>query len=63
MRLDPYINADTMNPFQHGKCSSPTTRARPTDLGHYERLSTSRPRKSNATTGSIYQSVLAVERR
>jgi len=58
-KLDPYINVDpgTMNPFQPVRCSSPTTRARPTSISvHYERfVDVALTRRSNATTGSIYQ--------
>ena len=33
-KLDPYLNVDpgTMNPFQHGRSSSPTTAPRPTSI-------------------------------
>ncbi len=65
-KLDPYINVDpgTMNPFQHGEVFVTDDGGETDlDLGHYERF-TDVPlnRKSNATTGSIYQSVLAKER-
>ncbi len=66
-KLDPYINVDpgTMNPFQHGEvfvthdgCETDL------DLGHYERfVGTNTNRLSNVTTGSIYQAVIAKERR
>jgi CTP synthase len=66
-KLDPYINVDpgTMNPFEHGEVFV-TDDAGETDLdlGHYERfIDESLSRASNATTGSIYQAVLAAERR
>lgn len=66
-KLDPYINVDpgTMNPFQHGEVFV-TDDGGETDLdiGHYERfVDVPLSRKSNATTGSIYQAVLAKERR
>jgi len=66
-KLDPYINVDpgTMNPFQHGEVFVTDDGGETDlDLGHYERF-TDVPlnRRSNATTGSIYQSVLAKERR
>jgi CTP synthase len=65
-KLDPYINVDpgTMNPFQHGEVFVTDDGGETDlDLGHYERF-TDVPlnRRSNATTGSIYQSVLAKER-
>jgi CTP synthase len=66
-KLDPYINVDpgTMNPFEHGEVFV-TDDAGETDLdlGHYERfIDENLSRASNATTGSIYQAVLAAERR
>ena len=66
-KLDPYINIDpgTMNPFEHGEVFV-TDDAGETDLdlGHYERfIDENLHRDSNATTGSIYQSVIAKERR
>ena len=66
-KLDPYINVDpgTMNPFQHGEVFVTDDGGETDlDLGHYERF-TDVPlnRRSNATTGSIYQAVLAKERR
>ncbi len=66
-KLDPYINVDpgTMNPFEHGEVFVTDDGGETDlDLGHYERF-VGRPltRESNATTGSIYQSVLAAERR
>jgi CTP synthase len=66
-KLDPYINVDpgTMNPFQHGEvfvtddgCETDL------DLGHYERfIDESLYRDSNVTTGAIYSTVIAAERR
>jgi CTP synthase len=65
-KLDPYINVDpgTMNPFQHGEVFVTDDGGETDlDLGHYERfVDVPLNRKSNATTGSIYQSVLAKER-
>src|SRR5207248_785777 len=62
-KLDPYINVDpgTMNPFQHGEVFVTDDKGETDlDLGHYERfVDVALTRKSNATTGSIYQSVLA----
>ncbi|HZJ25993.1 MAG TPA: CTP synthase, partial [Acidimicrobiia bacterium] len=66
-KLDPYINVDpgTMNPFQHGEVFVTDDGGETDlDLGHYERfIDVPLNRKSNATTGSIYQAVLAKERR
>ncbi|MGH9025179.1 MAG: CTP synthase, partial [Acidimicrobiia bacterium] len=65
-KLDPYINVDpgTMNPFQHGEVFVTDDGGETDlDLGHYERfVDVALNRKSNATTGSIYQGVLAKER-
>jgi CTP synthase len=66
-KLDPYINVDpgTMNPFQHGEVFVTEDGGETDlDLGHYERfVDVPLTQKSNATTGSIYQDVLAKERR
>src|SRR4029079_14009160 len=66
-KLDPYINVDpgTMNPFEHGEVFVTDDGGETDlDLGHYELFVDCRlTRDSNATTGSIYQSVLAAERR
>ena len=66
-KLDPYINVDpgTMNPFEHGEVFVTDDGGETDlDLGHYERfIDENLTRLSNATTGSIYQSVLAAERR
>jgi CTP synthase len=66
-KLDPYINVDpgTMNPFQHGEVFVTDDKGETDlDLGHYERfVDVALTRRSNATTGSIYQAVLAKERR
>ena len=68
IKLDPYINVDpgTMSPFQHGEVFV-THDGTETDLdvGHYERfVRTARGgRHSNYTTGRIYESVIAKERR
>ena len=66
-KLDPYINVDpgTMNPFEHGEVFV-TEDGGETDLGlgHYERFIDENLHKgSNATTGRIYSSVIAKERR
>ena len=65
-KLDPYINVDpgTMNPFEHGEVFV-TDDGGETDLalGHYERfIDENLTRDSNATTGSIYSTVIASER-
>jgi CTP synthase len=66
-KLDPYINVDpgTMNPFQHGEVFVTDDGGETDlDLGHYERfVDVPLTKKSNATTGSIYEEVLAKERR
>jgi len=67
MKLDPYLNVDpgTMSPFQHGEVfvTDDGTEA-DLDLGHYERfVRTTTGRYSNFTTGRIYGSVIAKERR
>jgi CTP synthase len=66
-KLDPYINVDpgTMNPFQHGEVFVTEDGAETDlDLGHYERF-TNAPisKKSNFTTGQVYDSVISKERR
>lgn len=66
-KLDPYINVDpgTMNPFQHGEVFV-TEDGTETDLdiGHYERfLDVNLNRIANVTTGQVYSSVIARERR
>jgi CTP synthase len=66
-KLDPYLNVDpgTMNPFQHGEVFV-TDDGTETDLdvGHYERfLDTPLKGSANVTTGQIYSSVIAKERR
>ena len=66
-KLDPYINVDpgTMNPFEHGEVFVTDDGGETDlDLGHYERfIDENLTKDSNATTGSIYQHVLAAERR
>lgn len=66
-KLDPYLNVDpgTMNPFQHGEVFV-TEDGTETDLdiGHYERfLDTFLDESANVTTGQVYSSVIARERR
>jgi CTP synthase len=66
-KLDPYLNVDpgTMNPFEHGEVYVTDDGGEADlDLGHYERfVDENLSRASNATTGSIYSSVIAAERR
>jgi CTP synthase len=66
-KLDPYINVDpgTMNPFEHGEVFVTDDGGETDlDLGHYERfIDEPLTKGSNATTGSIYQMVIANERR
>src|SRR5579862_5317645 len=66
-KLDPYLNIDpgTMNPFEHGEVYV-TDDGTETDLdvGHYERfLDTNLQGEANVTTGQIYSTVIANERR
>jgi CTP synthase len=67
MKCDPYINVDpgTMSPYQHGEVYVTDDGAETDlDLGHYERFTHCRTsRESNVTTGKIYGSVIAKERR
>lgn len=66
-KLDPYINVDpgTMSPYQHGEVYVTEDGAETDlDLGHYERfIDEDLNRFSNLTTGKVYQSILAKERR
>lgn len=66
-KLDPYINVDpgTMNPFQHGEVFVTDDGAETDlDLGHYERyLNVPMSHKNNTTSGAIYNTVIARERR
>jgi CTP synthase len=66
-KLDPYLNVDpgTMNPFQHGEVFV-TEDGSETDLdiGHYERfLDVDLHGSANVTTGQVYSTVIAKERR
>jgi len=67
MKLDPYINVDpgTMNPYEHGEVFVTDDGAETDlDLGHYQRFTNANlSRKSNVTTGGIYDSVIRKERR
>ncbi|WP_028660730.1 CTP synthase [Nocardioides insulae] len=66
-KLDPYLNVDpgTMNPFQHGEVFVTEDGAETDlDIGHYERfLDTDLSGKANVTTGQVYSTVIAKERR
>ena len=67
LKLDPYINVDpgTMSPFQHGEVFV-TDDGSETDLdiGLYERfLDTDLLGSANVTTGQVYSTVIAKERR
>jgi CTP synthase len=66
-KLDPYLNVDpgTMNPFQHGEVFVTEDGAETDlDVGHYERfLDRSLHGRANVTTGQVYSSVIAKERR
>ncbi|MGI8976000.1 MAG: CTP synthase [Thermomicrobiales bacterium] len=67
MKLDPYLNVDpgTMSPYQHGEVFVTDDGAETDlDLGHYERFTDENlSRASNVTTGQVYSSVIAKERR
>lgn len=67
LKMDPYINVDpgTMSPFQHGEVYVTDDGAEADlDLGHYERyVSTTMTKINNCTTGQIYETVIAKERR
>ena len=66
-KLDPYINVDpgTMNPGEHGEVFVTEDGGETDlDLGHYERfIDENLSKRSNTTTGGIYSSVIAKERR
>ncbi|WP_052850107.1 CTP synthase [Streptomyces avicenniae] len=66
-KLDPYLNVDpgTMNPFQHGEVFVTDDGAETDlDIGHYERfLDVNLDGSANVTTGQIYSTVIAKERR
>src|SRR2546429_5849171 len=66
-KFDPYLNVDpgTMNPFEHGEVFVLDDGAETDlDLGHYERFTDENlGRESNVTTGAVYQTVIAKERR
>ena len=66
-KLDPYLNVDpgTMSPYQHGEVYVTDDGAETDlDLGHYERFTGVPARKAdNVTTGRLYSTVIARERR
>ena len=66
-KFDPYLNVDpgTMSPFQHGEVFVTDDGAETDlDLGHYERFTHSKlSRDNNWTTGRIYETIIAKERR
>jgi len=66
-KLDPYLNVDpgTMSPYQHGEVFVTQDGAETDlDLGHYERfIDVDLTTASSVTTGQIYSSVIARERR
>ena len=66
-KFDPYLNVDpgTMNPYQHGEVYVLDDGAETDlDLGHYERFTHCRlSRKNNLTSGQIYETIIAQERR
>ena len=69
VKIDPYLNSDagTMNPFQHGEVFVTRDGAETDlDLGNYERflgIDLNQCGYSNFTTGSVYNAVIAKERR
>ncbi len=66
-KLDPYLNVDpgTMSPYQHGEVFVTQDGAETDlDLGHYERfIGAELTQASNVTSGQVYYSVIARERR
>jgi CTP synthase len=66
-KLDPYINVDpgTMSPYQHGEVFVTQDGAETDlDLGHYERfIDVNLTTASSVTSGQIYSSIIAKERR
>lgn len=66
-KIDPYLNVDpgTMSPFQHGEVFvTEDGHEGDLDLGHYERfIDENLTCESNFTQGSIYQTLIARERR
>lgn len=66
-KLDPYLNVDpgTMSPFEHGEVFvTEDGTETDLDLGHYERfLDLNLSQNANVTTGKVYSTVIARERR
>ena len=66
-KLDPYLNVDpgTMSPYQHGEVFVTQDGAETDlDLGNYERfIDINLTADSNVTSGQVYSSVIAKERR
>ena len=66
-KFDPYLNIDpgTMSPYQHGEVFVTDDGAEADlDLGHYERfIDINLGKHSTVTSGRVYQTVLAKERR
>src|ERR1700761_8337387 len=66
-KFDPYLNVDpgTMSPYQHGEVYVTDDGAETDlDLGHYERFTGVPSRQAdNVTSGRIYQTIIAKERR
>lgn len=67
MKFDPYLNVDpgTMSPLQHGEVYVTEDGAETDlDLGHYERFTSALMARANSvSTGQIYDTVLARERK
>ncbi len=66
-KFDPYLNVDpgTMSPYQHGEVYVLDDGAETDlDLGHYERFTSGRLSRANSlSSGQVYESVIAKERR
>ena len=66
-KFDPYLNVDpgTMNPFQHGEVYVLNDGAETDlDFGHYERFTSCvLTRHNSLTSGQVYETVIAKERR
>jgi len=67
LKFDPYLNVDpgTMSPIQHGEVFVTEDGGEcDLDVGHYERfMDVNMGKGNNVTTGKIYSSVIAKERR
>jgi CTP synthase len=67
MKFDPYLNVDpgTMSPLQHGEVFVTEDGAETDlDLGHYERFTSITVHRANSvSTGQVYETVIARERR